>query len=107
MIGQNLLPFFPFYDRGLSAYDLMMFSLGSFVLISFLLFYYNRIPKSNPTKSNLDNPIYQTKDILLQSNAADANFVIAERTTSAWAKVLVIVLILYIAFTPFQEFLGL
>ena len=32
MIGQNLLPFFPFYDRGLSAYDLMMFLFGSFVV---------------------------------------------------------------------------
>lgn len=95
------------FQQPLSAYDLLIFALGSFVIISILLFYYNRIPKSNTQKSSLDSPIYQTKDILLQSNSADANFVIAKSITSTWVKVLAFVLILIFAFTPFQDFLAL
>lgn len=82
-----------------------MFSLGSFVIISFLLFYYNRIPKGNAPKSELNSLIYQSKDILLQSDSANVSFVLAEKTTSSWIKILAFVLTLYIVFTPFQELL--
>ncbi len=164
------------YQNDPNGYDLFMFGLGSFVVISILFFYYNKIPKSKfeendmeierkvsrlpklilylliiiPSiiilvdffnfgnlfkdfdvfmliflttmvlylnispeikkivyKPQLDNPIYQTKDILLQSNSADATFVIAERKMATWVKVLVFFLILIFAFTPFQEFLGI
>jgi len=95
------------FQQQLSAYDLLIFALGSLVLISFLNFYYNKIPKSNTQKSSLDSPIYQTKDILLQSNSSDANFVIAKSITSTWVKLLAFVLILIFAFTPFQDFLVL
>lgn len=164
------------YQNDPNGYDLFMFGLGSFVVISILFFYYNNIPKSNfeendmeierkvsrlpkliiylliiiPSimilvdlfdfgnlftvfdifmlislttlilyfnispeikkivyKPQLDNPIYQTKDILLQSNSAEASFVIGKKSTSTLVKVLVFVLIFSFAFTPFQEFLGL
>lgn len=95
------------FDKQLSAYDLLMFTLGSFMVISILLFYYNRIPKSNLSKREQGNPIYQSIDILLQSNSAETNFVIAERTTSTWVKVVAFIIIISIAFTPFQEFLGI
>ena len=91
----------------LSAYDLLMFGLGSIVLISILFFYYNRIPKSNISIDKLETPIYPTKDILLNLNSAETGFVIAESKTSTWVKVLAFVLILCVAFTPFQEFLGI
>ena len=165
----------PFREE-LSGNDLFIFALGSIVFISILLFYYDRIPKSNfkendthieyktsrwrklllylliiiPTvtllieffnfgnlftdfdifslitlvtlilylsitpeikkvikRPKLDNPIYQQKDILLNSNSIETNFVIAESKTSTWVKVLAFVLILCVAFTPFQEFLGI
>jgi hypothetical protein len=82
-----------------------MFTLGSFVIISMLLLYYNRIPKSNHPISELDNPIYETKDILLQSNSADVSFVLAEKSTSTLIKVFAFVLILLMVFTPFQDFI--
>jgi len=85
--------------------QLLMFTLGSFVIISMLLLYYNRIPKSNHPISELDNPIYETKDILLQSNSADVSFVLAEKSTSTLIKVFAFVLILLMVFTPFQDFI--
>ena len=97
----------PYYFNELSAFDLSMFALGSFVIICILNLYYNKIPRSNSSINELNNPIYQSKDILLQSNSQDVSFVIAESKTSTWVKVLAFVLILCVAFTPFQEFLGI
>ena len=95
------------YENEPNGYYLLMFGLGSFVLISFLLFYYNRIPKSNISHKDIENPIFQSSDILLHSNSAATSFVIAEDKTSTWVKVLAFVLILCVAFTPFHEFLGI
>ena len=105
MIALNLIHFFP-YEYGLDLKALIAFSLGSFVVTSILLFYYNRIPKSNQPKIELDNPIYQSTDILLQSNSADANFVIAEKTTSTWVKILVYILIAFVVIIPVDELFG-
>lgn len=91
------------FDRQLSAYDLLIFSLGSFVIISILLLYYNRIPKSNIPKSELNNPIYQSKDILLQSSSNDANFIITQNSTSVWVKILVFILIAFVVIIPVDE----
>jgi hypothetical protein len=63
--------------KTISAYDLLMLSLGSFIVISVLLFYYNRIPKSNQPRSEFQNPIYQSKDILLQQNSVNGNYLMA------------------------------
>ena len=90
----------------LSAYDLLMFGIGSIILISILLFYYNRIPKSNSSKSDLQNPIYQSSDILLQSNSQEINFVIPEKTTSTWVKGFVFILIFLVVITPLYQLLG-
>ena len=92
----------------LSFYDLLIFTLGSFVVISILSFYYSRIPKSiNSNKLKLSNPIYKSSDIFLESNSNDANFTIAKKTNSIFVKVIVFLLILYIITTPFQEVLRL
>jgi hypothetical protein len=90
----------------LNAYDLLMFAIGSFILISMLLFYYNRIPKSNSQKDELETPIYQSKDILLQSNNIEANYLIAEKTTSKWVKAIIYIFIAIIIFTPFYKLIG-
>ena len=95
------------YQNESNGYDLLMFAFGSFVIISMLLFYYSKLPKSNHLITELDNPIYQTKDILLQSNSNDINFSFTEKTTSTWVKILAFIIIIFIATTPFQEFLKL
>ncbi len=102
MIALNAIYFSP-YEYGLDLEALIMFALGSFLIISILLFYYNRIPKSNPTKSDLDNPIYQTKDILLQSNCNDSNLIITESATSTWVKILVFILIAFVITNPVDQ----
>ena len=103
MIALNCLgPPYPFgyYPN---AYNLLMFSLGALVLISFLVFYYNKIPKSNHTITALDNPIYQTQDILLQSNSNNANLISTQDTTSTWAKIVVFVLITFVVIIPVDQ----
>ena len=98
--------FGPCPEYRISAYDLLMFTLGSFVLISILFTYYNLIPKSNTSKDELEMPIYESTDILLQSNSVDVNFVIAEKTTSTFVKVFVCILIVIVALTPLYQLLG-
>lgn len=90
-----------------NSYDLLMFAIGSFILISFLLAYYNRIPKSNSSKDQLKKPIYQSKDILLQSNFLEVNFIITEKTTSIFVKVFIYILIAFVAITPLYQLFGL
>ncbi len=101
-----IIGYYPF-ETGLDFFSLLGFTFGSFCVITFLLFYYDRIPKSKIDQSKLTNPIFQTTDIFLQSNSAETSFSIAESKTSTWVIVLAFVLILCVAFTPFQEFLGL
>jgi len=105
MIALNLLGPYPFGNYT-TSFDLLMFALGSFIIISILLLYYNKIPKSNNNKSELDNPIYQSKDILLQLNNLEANFIIAEKTTSTCTKTLVYIMILIVVFTPLYQLFG-
>ena len=81
------------YENDPNGYDLLMFGLGSLAVISILLTYYSKIPKSNSSKDELETPIYESKDILLQSNSLEANFIIVEKTTSTFVKVFVFILI--------------
>ncbi|WP_339661236.1 hypothetical protein [uncultured Polaribacter sp.] len=160
------------YQNEPNAFDLFMFGLGSFVVISLLLWYYSKIPISNFKENDiqieitrsrwpkflayilfiipaiifvielfnfgnlftsfdvfmlsslvslflylnitpevkkivkrklLDNPIYQTKDILLQSSSSDANFMITQSTTSAWVKILAFILIAFVVIIPVDQ----
>lgn len=94
------------FGNPLSAYDLMIFTLGSIVLILSLLFYYNRIPKSKSSKNQLDTPIYESKDILLQSKIEDANYLAVEKSTSFWVKTLIYIMIGIVIFIPLYKLLG-
>ncbi|QOD60070.1 hypothetical protein H9I45_12050 [Polaribacter haliotis] len=96
---------FGYYNEP-NGYDLLIFALGSFIMISILLAYYNKIPKSITSKDKLETPIYESKDIILQSNSLDANFTITEKSTSTFVKVFVCVLIGLVAFTPLYQLLG-
>lgn len=90
----------------LSFFDLLIFTVGSIVVISILLIYYNRIPKSTKQISKLENPIYQSKDILLQSKIEDANYLTTEKSTSLWVKALIYIMIGIVVFTPLYKLLG-
>lgn len=105
MIALNTIHFNP-YENGLDLESLIVFTLGSFVIISILLFYYSKIPKSTTSKNELENPIYQTNDILLQSNNVEANFIITEKTTSTFVKAFVYILIAIVVFTPLYKLFG-
>ena len=93
----------PYYFNELSAFDLSMFALGSFVIICILNLYYNKIPRSNSSINELNNPIYQSRDILLQSKGNDINFVFAEKTTSTSVKVILFILIALVVITPIDQ----
>ncbi|WP_158839484.1 hypothetical protein [Polaribacter sp. L3A8] len=94
------------YQNEPNAYDLLIFGLGSFVLISILLFYYNSISKSNNSSRELENTIYQSKDVLLQSNNSNINLIITQSTTSIWGKALVLVLIAFVIIVPVDKLIG-
>ncbi|WP_298779192.1 hypothetical protein [uncultured Polaribacter sp.] len=102
MLALNAIPFFP-YENGLDFLGLIGFSFFAFLTVSILMWYYNKIPKSQSSKDELENPIYQTKDILLQSNSFDANFIIAEKTTSTSTKLILYVLIAFIVVIPVDQ----
>ncbi|WBX76842.1 hypothetical protein PG911_00870 [Tenacibaculum ovolyticum] len=106
MIALNLLGFDPF-SNSLSFCDLLCFGLGSFVLVSILSWYYNRIHKSNHSINDVERSIYQSKDILLQDYKVETEYAPIGQTTSVWVKTIVYILVLLVAITPLFELLGL
>ena len=101
MIGLNLLG----NTFSNSSYDLVVFGLGAFIIVSILLWYYNRIPINNDSRSELTIPIYQSRDVLLQSKFNETNFIIADRTNSTWVKAITYILITIVIVTPFSQLL--
>ncbi len=94
-----------YYDSSLSAFDILIFALGSFIIISILLLYYSKISKSNISKSELDNPIYLSKDALFQTTNSDTNLIFVYKTTSKFTKLLVYTMIIIVTFTPLYQLL--
>ena len=94
------------YEFGLDFFGLIIFGLGSFVIISVLLFYYKKIPKRNDFKSEFDTPIYLSKDSLLQTTNFVEGFILVEKKTSTFTKFRVYVLIAIVVFTPLYQLLG-
>lgn len=108
MIIKNLLPIINCfgYQQLPNGYDLLMFGLGSSVLIFILGFYYNIIPESSTTKSDLQNPIYQSKDILLQSKFNQTNYLVTENKTSTVMNIIIYLITIVVVFTPIYKLLG-
>jgi hypothetical protein len=98
--------FGPCYEPTLSGYDILIFALGSFILVTILLWYYKRIPKSKNSNSVLDKPVYQSKDILLQSSNSDANFIDTTKSASTFTKLFVYALVFLVIFIPLYQLLG-
>lgn len=88
----------------MTAFDLLMFALSSFVMISILIWYSNRIPQKIQPISTLDKPIYNSKDLLLQEVFSQGNdFPIAGKTP-LFMKLIIIILV---ATTPLFELFGI
>ncbi|MFT6192226.1 MAG: hypothetical protein ACJAV8_001662 [Polaribacter sp.] len=95
-----------FYEGLLFGHDILIFALGRFIVILLPFLYHSQISESNNSKSVLDIPMYSSKDILPQSNKAESNFIIVEKTTSTFIKFLVVVIIAIVVFTPLYQSLG-
>ena len=98
--------FGPCYEPTLSFYDLYVLGLGSIVIISLLLLYYNKIPKTN-TNNLPETLIYQSKDILLQEKSADGVYLTQEKTLSIWAKLTIYLLVIIAITTPLYQLFGI
>jgi hypothetical protein len=106
IIIPTLILVIEFFNFGNLFTGFDIFMLSSLTTIMLYLNITPKIIKKIVKKQNLKNPIYQTKDIFLQSNSLDANFIIAERTTSTFVKVFVCILIVLVALTPLYQLLG-
>lgn len=93
-------------DGELSSTDLFVFTAIAFVLVGALLFYYDKISdKGNGVSSQIDIPIYNSKDILSQEIVGESNFVLTERTTSIWTRIMVYILVVIVATTSILKLL--
>ncbi|WP_028889862.1 hypothetical protein [Tenacibaculum ovolyticum] len=99
--------FGPCPEPVLSGFDLLIFGLGSFVLVSILSLCYSRIPKNSYSTNDLERSIYQSKDILLQGYKVQVEYVPTAQTTSVWVKTIVYILVLLVAITPLFELFGM
>lgn len=79
----------------LSGHDILIFALGLFIWVTILLWYYNRVSKSNNSNSALEVPFYQLKDILLQSNKSEVNFIDTTKSASTFTKLFVYALFFF------------
>jgi len=169
MIPLNILGPYPFDDTILNGLELLFFAFIAIILVSGLLFYHSKIPKSNfkeneikierrtslwpkivvylliiipiimlfveffnvgnlftsfdilmlisfvisilylnitqeirefVKKPKLKTAIYQSKDILLQSNSNALNYAGVKETTSTWVKTFVYITILLLVLFP-------
>lgn len=106
MIALNLFGFDPF-SNSLSFFDLICFGVGSFVVISILSWYYNRISKSSHLINHVEIYIYQSRDSLLQEYKVQGEYVPTRKSTSVWVKTIVYILILLVVTTPLFELFGM
>ena len=85
-----------------------LFIIGSIIILVKYL-QYLEIPKNkkvNLKRLNLDLPIYQSKDILLQEKKLGLELIPLEKTTSIWVKAIVFILIFLVTVTPLYQLLG-
>ena len=94
------------YEPTLSFYDLYVFGIGSIIVVSLLLTYYNKIPKTNKN-SQYNVPIYQSKDILLQEKSIRGVYLTQEKTISIWTKWTLYFFIAIVIITPLYELFGI
>jgi len=100
-----IILFIEFFNFGNLFTGFDVFMLCSLVA---LILYLNITPKIEKVlyRQELDNPIYQTKDVFLQSNSSSANLIITQSATSTWVKVLAFILIAFVVVIPVDQLFG-
>lgn len=100
---------FPGYS--LNALDLLLFSGMSMVLTLILLEFYKRVPSNKKLmpKDVYDQPLYKSKDILLQEKVGDhtIEYIPVKNSVSVRSKILLIIIALTVLYTPLYELLNL
>jgi len=96
------------YTGTLTWKELFLFIVMALAFIKMLLLFYKRI--SNETEylsSQINLPIYNSKDVFSQETVGDSNFVLIEKTTSIWTKIIVYGLAILIMTTSMSKLLGI
>jgi len=94
------------FENEPNAFDLLVFSIGSFILISILSLLYKKIPKSTASLIELENPIYKSKDILLQQSNFDIDNFPIGKATSNLTRIVIFILIALVAIIPLYQLFG-
>lgn len=106
MIALRLLGDSYWYST-ISWAGLFIFSIGAIICCTILSWFYNKINhKTNNVSIEIEKPIYDFKDLLLQDKIGHSNYLTLENS-SIWVKAVVYVLIFLVAITPFSELLGI
>jgi len=100
---------FPVYTN-LNAFDLLIFSLISIVLIMVLLGFRGKISTGEKSILNdfSESPFYQSKDILFQERALNdtLEYIPVKTSVSIFTKVLLTIMAIVVLCTPLYELLN-
>lgn len=105
MTALNLIRFSK-YEFGLDLKSLIFYALGTLLLAILLILYYKKIPKSKLADNTLQNPIYESKDILLQPKNVKDSYLDLEDNVSVFTKIWLYIIIAIVCFTPLYKLLG-
>ena len=93
------------FENLVTSFDLLL--IGLLLLLVSLLEYLELPRTQKKVKENvLNNPIYHSKDVLLQSKVENANYLVVEKSQSILVKGLIYAMILVVVFTPLYKLLG-
>ena len=92
------------FNRIIDWNELFIFTTVSFIMTTILLLYYNKIShKTKYNSSQIETPIYNTKDAFLQENIISSNVATAEKEISTVTKIIIFILVILIASTSIMS----
>ncbi|WP_299118896.1 hypothetical protein [uncultured Tenacibaculum sp.] len=100
LFGNNIFNY-PFTWSALFA-----FALFVVVFCMILSWYYSKIKSRSIGYIKREEPIYGSKDILLQEKKLGLELIPLEKITSVWVKAVVFILIFLVTITPLYQLLG-
>ncbi len=108
MVATNILGYSD--DFSFTLFDIFIYSSIPFVLIVCLLWYYKKISTGEKSILNdfSEQPFYQSRDILLQEKSFGntAEFIPVKTSVSVFTKIILVILVLTVLFTPLYELLN-
>ena len=100
MIILNSFSPFPFFGHNMSSFDLLMFSIGSLLIINILLWYYNLITKRQTSSESLELLQIETNEVSFH----DVKFTQVKKI-SVWSKIMLVIFIGFLITVPFEQFI--